>query len=349
MALEKNFKRVYREDSWKRADHEAVRKTVGWYFYTHQILEVTGEDATVFLEYMYPKNIGNLALGRARYTPMLNDEAIVRDDVVVFRLEENRYWISTLYAIRTIPWFEKHKGNYKVNIEELTRQWIMYAVQGPRSKDMVNDLVAENIDDQKFFEIRDNKIDDIDVKINRGGFTGEAWGYEVYTKKENRAAIEEKLAASAEKFEGRRVTEFQVMVLTLPTEKGYMLMADLEQCTPYSVPGFFSKGINFDKEFVGKEALIKVRDEGPDHELLGFILEDDDANICSRDKTGEGAEVCLPDGEHIGYVSRFTYSYNLEKSIGFIWVETGKVVKGSTVIINDIEPYKAEVTDVVFF
>ena len=65
----------------KRAEHMAVRETVGWYLWTHQIVEVTGKDATVFLEKLFPKPIGNLALSRERYTTMLDDNAQIIDDV----------------------------------------------------------------------------------------------------------------------------------------------------------------------------------------------------------------------------------------------------------------------------
>ena len=66
------YQNVYCYDEMKRAEHMAVRETVGWYLWTHQIVEVTGKDATVFLEKLFPKPIGNLALSRERYTTMLD-------------------------------------------------------------------------------------------------------------------------------------------------------------------------------------------------------------------------------------------------------------------------------------
>ena len=82
------YQNVYCYDEMKRAEHMAVRETVGWYLWTHQIVEVTGKDATVFLEKLFPKPIGNLALSRERYTTMLDDNAQIIDDVVVMRMEE---------------------------------------------------------------------------------------------------------------------------------------------------------------------------------------------------------------------------------------------------------------------
>ena len=48
------YKNVYKYDEMKRAEHMAVRNTAGWYLYTHELIEVSGKDATAFLDYMYP-------------------------------------------------------------------------------------------------------------------------------------------------------------------------------------------------------------------------------------------------------------------------------------------------------
>ena len=66
------YKNVYKYDETKRSEHMAVRTTVGWYLWTHQLVEVTGGDCVSFLEMIFPKNIGNLAVGRERYTTMLD-------------------------------------------------------------------------------------------------------------------------------------------------------------------------------------------------------------------------------------------------------------------------------------
>ena len=125
------YKNVYKYDDMKRAEHMAVRTTVGWYLWTHQLVEVTGPDCTAFLEYIFPKNIGNLAVGRERYTTMLDEAGEIIDDVVVFRMEEKKFWISTLFRKDMFRWFESHKSSFDVSWTDITPQWEMYAVQGP--------------------------------------------------------------------------------------------------------------------------------------------------------------------------------------------------------------------------
>ena len=74
------YKNIFAHDEWKRAEHMAVRENVGYYLFTHQIMEVTGEDACRFLDYIYPNNIASLAINKDRYTTMLNEEGEIIDD-----------------------------------------------------------------------------------------------------------------------------------------------------------------------------------------------------------------------------------------------------------------------------
>ena len=192
------YKNVYAYDEMKRGEHMAVRKTVGWYLWTHQLVEVTGKDAVALLEYIFPKNIGNLAVGRERYTTMLDENGTIIDDVVVFRMDEEKFWISTLFKVDLMAWLDAHKGELDAAWEDITKNWEMYAVQGPKSLEMVNALVKEPVDAQKFFEMKANEIDGIPVYINRAGYTGEKLGYEIYYPKAEAPAQEKKLRALAE-------------------------------------------------------------------------------------------------------------------------------------------------------
>jgi aminomethyltransferase len=325
------YKNVYKFDDMKRSEHMAVRDAVGWYLWTHQLVEVTGKDAAAFLDYIFPKNISNLKNGRERYTTMLDENAQIIDDVVVFRMEDEKFWISTLFKMMMFPWFEAHKGSYQVEFKDITKEWEMYAVQGPRSIEMVNALVKNPVDNQKFFEMKANEIDGIPVYVNRAGFTGEKLGYELYFPKAEAPAQEEKLRALAPNFGGREVTEFQVMAWTLPCEAGFYYMRDLRHTNPYEVG--LANGINFDKDFIGKEALMKIRDEGPAREVVGFTVAEDNIHIKGRHMGNEGEKVFV-DGEEIGRVMKIVYSYVNEINNGLIICKKGVLKAGDHVSLH---------------
>lgn len=327
-------KNIYKYDDMKRKEHMAVRENVGWYLWTHQLVEVKGEDATAFLDRLFTKPIANLKVGKERYTTMLDDNAEIIDDVVVFRLEEQRYWVSTLFATYLLTWMEKQKGENKVEYENVTSQYHMYAVQGPRSKDMVNALVKESIDDLKFFSFVDNEIDGLPVKINRAGFTGEKLGYEIYVAADKAEIMEEKLKAVGKIFNAVEVTEFQIMAWTLPTEAGFYYMRDLRHTNPLEVG--LDKGIGWDKEFIGKEALLKIKEEGPAREIVGFTVEDADIYIRSKHLGGPGEAVYVDD-EEIGRVSKLVYGYVKDTNIGYILAKKDALKLGDHVMIHGHE------------
>lgn len=336
------YKNVYKYDDMKRSEHMAVRNTVGWYFWTHQLLEVKGEDTVDFLERIFPNNIGNLKIGSERYTTILNEDGEIIDDVVVFRMEEKRFWISTLFIRYLMKWLESQKGEASVEYEDITGQYHMFAVQGPRSLEMVNSLVKNPVDEQKFFTIRKNQIEEAPVWINRAGFTGEKRGYEIYIAADKADWLEEKLRAAAIPLDGKEVTDFQIMSWTLPTEAGFYYMRDLRHTNPLEVG--LDKGINWDKPFIGREALLKVKENGPAREMVGFTIEEADIQIESKHLGNSGAPVIV-DGEEIGRVVKLVYSYVKETNIGYILAQKGVLKPGMHIKIHG---YEAVITDKYF-
>ncbi len=332
----------YLNDLSRKAQHEAVRNAVGWYYFTHQLLEVTGEDATAFLDQIYVNPIAKTKVGGARYTTMLNDKGVIIDDVVVFRLEENKYWVSTLYMSKLIEWLDEHKGASNVEYEDITAMMDMYAVQGPKSRELLNAIVAEKVDGQKFFSIRDNQIGDVPVKIARSGFTGEL-GYEIYVAAENTEVVASRLAECGKAFGAMQVTELEVQVMTLPSEKGYNLMCDIGGVNPFEVG--FEGAIDWSKDFIGKAALEKVKAQGPKRQLLGFTVDGDSAHIPARNWGGPGAAVIV-NGEEVGRVSKFTYGYTVGTSIGYALVDRAKAKVGDKATING---YAATLTDRIWY
>lgn len=311
-------KNVYKYDEMKRAEHMAVRTSVGWYYWTHQLLEVTGPDAAAFLDRLYANPVANLKIGRERYTTMLNDAAEIIDDVVIFRFAEDKFWVSTLFLKKLVSWMDAQKQSEDVSYRDVTPEHDMYALQGPRALELADLVLDKQVDELKFFSFTENSVDEIPVLVNRAGFTGEKIGYEIYIASEHQNMLEEKLRRHADALGGRQVTDFQIMAWTLPTEKGFYYMRDLMHTNPIEVG--LDRNIGWDKEFIGKQALLKIKEVGASHVMLGFTMEEADVRIQGKDLGGPGAPV-LKDGKEIGRISKFNYSYVLDKPIGYIYAQ----------------------------
>lgn len=330
-------KNVYKYDEMKRSEHMAVRTTVGWYLWTHHLVEVVGADVDAFMDHFFANPISNLAVGRERYTTMLNDDAEIIDDVIIFRKAENKYWISTLFAKEMIAWFDARKGAFQATYQDVTAQYHMYAIQGPKALEMMNALLKNAVDTLRFYSFSDfdqNEIDGIPVMVNRAGFTGEKIGYELYIPAEKADEIENRLQIEATKLGGKEVTEFQIMAWTLPTEAGFYYMRDLRHCNPLEVN--LGKGINWGHDFIGRDALMQVRDAGPEREMVGFTIETADIRIASKHLGGPGEPVFV-NGEEVGRVAKLVYGYVKETNIGYIFAKTGALKPGDKVTIHGYE------------
>lgn len=219
-------------EALKRQEHEAVRENVGIYDFTHQLLEVKGKDAGRFLDKLFVNGFSKAKVGQAKYTTMLDEQGLIQDDVIIFRIAEETYWISTLYIDKMIAHFDQVKGEAEVTYRDRTGETSMIAVQGPKALQVLDNLLADPIDDLKRFRIADNRLGQENIKVARSGFTGER-GYELYVQPASvEATLEaiEKAGAALGVPIARMTTD--AILTSLPREKGYVLMSDLEGTNP---------------------------------------------------------------------------------------------------------------------
>ena len=99
---------LFKNDERARLDAQTIRTSVGWYCWTHDLVEVTGADALEILEKIFVSNLAKTTVGKTKYTSMLNEDGEIIDDVIVMHMSEEVYWVSTLYGPRLIPWIEAH-------------------------------------------------------------------------------------------------------------------------------------------------------------------------------------------------------------------------------------------------
>ena len=152
---------LFREDQVARADAEAIRKGVGFYRWTHDLVEITGKDALEVLQKIYISDISKVAVGRSKYTASLDENGEIIDDVIVMHMADGLYWVSDLYGPRLLPWIEQHKGEADIHAKIITYDWDMYAVQGPDSLKAMNAMLDAPVDDLKRFGICERKLGDI--------------------------------------------------------------------------------------------------------------------------------------------------------------------------------------------
>ena len=316
---------LFKEDEVARAESQAVRTNAGWYRWTHDLVEVTGADAEKFLDWMLVNVVAGLPVGMGKYTTMLDEKGGIIDDLVVMHKTPDTWWLSTLYGPHAIKWFDAHKGDYDVAYKDITQDIDMYSVQGPNSAAVMADLLGEPVDALKRFQVVDAKAGEIDVVVDRGGFTGEL-GFEVYCARKDSAAVAELIEAAAAKHDAPRLTVLEVYVRSLPMEKGMALRQDYHHLTPFEANLGWS--VHMDKEFFGKEALVAAQEEGPGHAFVGIEIERESYEDIAQN------EIIRKRGIPVGVCRQMIYGYTVDKNIGFGIVDAKKVPLGTRVTIG---------------
>lgn len=298
---------LFKDDKTARLDAETIRKGVGWYRWTHDLVEVTGKDALEVLNNIFVSNIGKVAAGRTKYTAMLNEDGEIIDDVIVMHMSEDIYWVSTLYGPRLIPWIEAHAEGKDIQTKIITYDWDMYAVQGPDSPKAMELLLEQPVSEMKRFAVAENAIAGIPVYIHRSGFTGEN-GFEVYCAADKTTEIRELIAKAVEAAGGREIYTLEVYVRSIPMEKGFALKQDFKHLNPFECGMGWS--VDLDKDFIGKEATLQIK-ENPRWRMAGLEFEwesTEDISIWER--------VYLY-GVEVGRCAQAIYGYTVDKNIGF--------------------------------
>ena len=314
---------LFKNDETARLDAVTIRENVGWYRWTHDLVEVTGNDALEVLEKIYVSNISKVAAGRTKYTTMLNDDGEIIDDVIVMHMSEDIYWVSTLYGPRLIPWIEAHSAGKDVSARLITYDWDMYAVQGPQSPKAMELLLDSPLGEMKRFSVAENTISGIPVYIHRSGFTGEN-GFEVYCAAADTGKIRELISKAVQEAGGREIYTLEVYVRSIPMEKGFALKQDFKHMNPFECGLGWS--VDLEKDFIGKDATLAIK-AAPRFQMVGLIFDaesTEDISIWER--------VYLY-GVEVGRCSQAIYGYTVDKNIGFANIRAG-IPEGTRVTVG---------------
>ena len=304
---------LFREDKTARLDAETIRRSVGWYRWTHDLVEISGKDALAVLEKIYVSRISKVGTGRTKYTVMLNEDGEIIDDVIVMHMKDDIYWVSDLYGPRLIPWLESHAEGKDVSARLITYDWDMYAVQGPEAAAAMEKLLDKPLDGLKRFAVAENSASGIPVWVHRSGFTGED-GYEVYCAADKTQDVKALIARAVEAAGGREVYTLEVYVRSIPMEKGFALKQDYKHLNPFECGLGWT--VDLEKDFIGKEKTLAIKD-APRYQMVGLEFEwesTEDISIWER--------VYLY-GVEVGRCAQAIYGYTVDKNIGFATVRAG--------------------------
>lgn len=295
-------------------EHTAVRTGCGVFDVSHmgEVL-VSGSEAEAFVNHIFSNDVSGLHDGKIVYGMMLNDEGGVIDDLLVYKLADDRFFlvINAGNIDKDIEWICLQAEKYDVTLEDLCNATAQLAVQGPHSASVMADVLGIECDGLGFYTFAVYPdISGEQLLVSRTGYTGED-GFEVYASPQMIARMWDSLVSS------RRCLPCGLGCRdTLRFEAGLPLYGDelTDGTTPLEAGlGMFVK---LDKpEFIGKDALVSQKADGLKRRLVGLEL-------LAPGIARHGYRVLDAEGNDIGEVTTGYKSVSLGKSIAMAMIDS---------------------------
>jgi len=319
-----NPKDAYEEPTIKRSrSHDYVSKEVKNVRENVGVAEIAnfskhefqGPDARKFLDYVLAGRIPKP--GRICLNPMLTPKGKLYGDLTVACLNENKFMIFGSGAVQEMHrrWFEKHLKDFNVIYKNRSDDFHGLALSGPKSRDLLQKLVRENISNEnfKFRDVREMYVAGVPAIVNRISFTGEL-GYEVYVVPHFQLKLYEEMEAAGKEFNLKSFGSRALMSMRLEKNWGAWTLDFRPDFTAKeSGLDFF---IDWNKNFIGKESAKK---DNSKLKLTPLIIETDDIDVTNN-------EAVVKDGKSIGYITSGGYAHYVKKSIAYSYLDE-KILK----------------------
>ncbi|TGQ88965.1 aminomethyl transferase family protein [Mesorhizobium sp. M8A.F.Ca.ET.208.01.1.1] len=306
-------------------------------------MDIKGPDAEALVNHVIVNDAAAMKPGNVRYSTVCREDGGIMDDLTVFRLAPEHFMLVTgsVNRLKMLPWLQHHAEGRKAYVTDITAAVAFPTIQGPRSRELLKALVADaDLDGLKRWAFTSGRVGETKVMISRTGVTGEL-GFELFVPADEATSVWEALMRTGQAF---GLKPYGVLAMfTLGLEKAYPAHGiDMDESrTPFHVG--LDRWIKFDKgDFVGREALLKIRDKGLDERWTGLIL-DGDKPVATDARV-------MADGRDVGVVTYSDHGYSLGKVLATAHLRLPFTAIGTGLSIAiDGQPVRAVVAPMPFF
>jgi len=305
-------------------------------------VEITGPDAAKFTQMLTCRDLSKMAVGQCKYILITNADGGILNDPILLRLAENHFWIS-LADSDILLWAQGVAINSGLDVTIGEPDVSPLQLQGPRSGEIMQALFGDDIMDLRYYWLREVELDGIPLIVSRTGWSSEL-GYELYLRDGSKGdLLWETIMAAGLEFGLKPGHTSSIRRI-----EGGMLSyhADADASTnPFELG--FDRLVNLDMEadFIGKEALRRIKAAGVTRQQIGLIIE-------GEPLTGPNTtfwEINL-DGTPIGKVTSAVYSPRLKQNIALAMVAAEHANIGAQVeVVTKSGPTRATICERPFY
>ncbi len=308
-------------------EHRAVRTRAGLFDVSHMgEFKIEGPDSLAFLQYLVPNDVSHLAIHQALYTQLCLPNGGTIDDLIIYYLAENHYMmvVNAGNIDKDFAWVEQQAKIFDVQVFNQSDTTALLALQGPEAQAILQPLADVDLSTIRYYHCEPGVVDGINCIISRTGYTGED-GFELYCAPVDVVTLWNDLLAAG-KERGLLPAGLGARD-TLRIEAGYCLYGHEldEQTNPLEAGLGWTVKLN-KGEFIGRDALLKVKEEGPKRKLIGI-------EMIERGISRAGYTIYEND-QQIGSLTSGAPGPALNKNIGIGYVEASHAVVGNTVQID---------------
>ncbi|MFQ6023519.1 MAG: glycine cleavage T C-terminal barrel domain-containing protein [Acidiferrobacterales bacterium] len=292
---------------WHLVNHVTL-----WDVSVERIVEITGPDASTFTNMLTPRDLTRCAVGQGKYVLITAEDGGIINDPVLLRLEHNRWWLALADSDAGL-WARGVAVNSGLKVQVREPEVYPVQVQGPKSKHVMQALFGDAVLDVRYYWTMETDLDGIPVVISRTGWTGEV-GYEIYLKDPSRGdELWERIMEAGKSHQIRPIAPCMIRRL----EAGiFNYGSDMTiDNNPFEVMGLERLVEDQEADYIGKEALTRIKAEGVKRMLVGIEIQGEPLPY-------ELSEFwrAFTDEEPVGRVTDALWSPRLEKNIGYVWV-----------------------------
>jgi aminomethyltransferase len=292
-------------------EHKAVRSAAGVFDVSHMgELHVEGPSAERFLQGVLSNDLGRIGDGQAQYTLLTNERGGIVDDLIAYRMSAHHFLlvVNAGNTPRAFAWL-KGREPRGVEVRDASDEYALLAVQGPRSIDLLG------LGEAAAFSHEMGEVDGVEVLVCRTGYTGER-GVELMCDADDADDLWDAVLARGATPCGLGARD------TLRLEVCYPLHGnDITEDTDA-----ISAGLGWacaqDKDFIGSDALARIRQEGPARRLVAFVMEEKAVPRQGMPVAGGGE------------VTSGTHSPMLDVGIGLAYVPTEQAAPGTELVVD---------------
>jgi aminomethyltransferase len=296
-------------------EHNTVREKVGVFDVSHMgEFLVKGPNALALIQKVTTNDASNLVIGQAQYSCFPNETGGIVDDLIVYRLEKEKYMlvVNASNIQKDWKWINKH-NQIGAELEDISDKTCLFAIQGPKASDAIQSLTSTKLDDIKGYHFTIGEFAGVkDVIISATGYTG-AGGFELYVKNENAEHVWKAI------FEAGKDLGIKPIGLgardTLRLEMGYCLYGNDINDTTSPIEAGLGWITKFNKEFVNSDYLKVQKENGISKKLVGFIFNE-------KGIPRQGYKIVNLNREEIGEVTSGSLSPTMGIGIGLGYVKS---------------------------